>query len=87
MTIRSTSICDNEDIDNNHSDDISYPRISLGQVSRWIKHKLSSKVVEDVVQCIQEDSYIKRGSYECVKNNLYKRIIKKAISCSLPNRG
>ena len=26
-------------------------------------------------QCLEGDGYMKRGSYEYVKNNLYKRIV------------
>ena len=40
-----------------------------------MKPKLRSKVMENVKQCLKGDGYMKIGSYEYVKNNLYKRIV------------
>ena len=74
MTIRSTSKCDNDN-NNDDSDDVSQSSTSLNQGPLQMKPKLRSKVIEDIEQCLEGDGYMKRGSYEYVKNNLYKRIV------------
>ena len=56
MTITLTSTCDGDD---HESDDVSHPYTSLNQGLRQMKLALRSKVIGDVIQCIQGDGYIK----------------------------
>ena len=51
-----------------------------------MKQTLRSKVIDDVRPYIEDDGYIKRGSYPLVKNLIHTDVVRRAIDRAGPNR-